>query len=299
MKSTAGMIVLAFGFAVFSPPAAFADNAARSVPNPPISAPSLPPAPLRPSVAQICSLIASNADRHGVPREFFARLIWKESRFDHQAVSPVGAQGIAQFMPYTAKERGLADPFNIEQAIPASAAFLRDLRGNFGNWGLAAAAYNAGSGRVNAWLRRGGFLPLETEAYVLDITGSPADDFAGGAEIAVMPLDEKLSFIEACRRLPVVRTATIAMAQIHVKPWGIQVAGNFRRNIAVAQWARIRRQFPAVLASHDPVVSRIRTPMGRRGIYAVRIGAGSLKEAEVICRNLRSAGGACIVARNR
>jgi len=52
---------------------------------------------------------------------FFARLIWKESRFDIKAVSPAGAQGVAQFMPATAKRRGLADPFDPEQAIPASA----------------------------------------------------------------------------------------------------------------------------------------------------------------------------------
>lgn len=58
-------------------------------------------------------------------------------------------------MPYTAKERGLVDPFDVEQAIPASAGFLRDLKDAFGNWGLAAAAYNAGAGRVSSWMRTG------------------------------------------------------------------------------------------------------------------------------------------------
>src|SRR5690606_23740201 len=77
--------------------------------------------PLLPSVSDICRLIETNADAHAIPKDFFARLICKESRFDHRAISPVGAQGIAQFMPYTAKERGLVDPFDIKQAIPASA----------------------------------------------------------------------------------------------------------------------------------------------------------------------------------
>ena len=54
-------------------------------------------------------------------RDFFARLIWKESRFDPNAVSPAGAEGIAQFMPGTAAMRGLKNSFDIEQAIPASA----------------------------------------------------------------------------------------------------------------------------------------------------------------------------------
>lgn len=272
---------------------------AASEPNPPVYGPPLPPAAKAPTIDRICELIGDNAETHGIPRDFFARLIWKESRFDHNAVSPVGAEGIAQFMPYTASERGLSDPFDIEQAIPASASFLRDLKQAFGNWGLAAAAYNAGSGRVSSWIRSGGFLPLETEDYVLDITGTPADDFAAGKEVADRPLDPKLDFSEACRRLPIVRSATIPMSRVKPKPWGMQVAGNFRRSAAVNQWNRLRGQFGKVLAGHAPVISRIRTPIGRRGIYAVRIGANSRAEADGICARLRAAGGACIVSRNR
>ncbi len=284
---------------LFSLPFGVASSYAAGEPNPPVYAPPLPPEKKTPTVGRICQLIGANADAHGIPRDFFARLIWKESRFDHNAVSPVGAEGIAQFMPYTAKERGLTDPFDIEQAIPASASFLRDLKGAFGNWGLAAAAYNAGAGRVSNWIRSGGFLPLETENYVLDITGAPADDFAAGKEIVNRPLDPKLAFNAACKRLPIIRSATIPMSRVKPKPWGIQVAGNFRRSAAVNQWARLRKQFSAVLAGHDPVISRIRTPIGRRGIYAVRIGADSRGEADGICAKLRAAGGACIVSRNR
>jgi hypothetical protein len=47
------------------------------------------------------------------------------------------------------------------------------------------------------------------------------------------------------------------------------------------------------------VVSRVRTPIGRRGIYAVRIGVDSRAGADTICTNLRSVGGACVVMRNR
>ena len=276
---------------LFSLPSVIVSSHAASEPS--------PPEKKAPSVGRICQLISTNADAHGIPRDFFARLIWKESRFDHNAVSPVGAEGIAQFMPYTAKERDLADPFDIEQAIPASASFLHDLKSAFGNWGLAAAAYNAGAGRVSKWMRSGGFLPLETEDYVLDITGAPADDFAAGKEITNRPLDPKLAFNEACKRLPVIRSATIPMSRVKPKPWGIQVAGNFRRSAAANQWTRLRRQFSTVLSGHHPVISRIRTPMGRRGIYAVRIGADSRREANSICAKLRAAGGACVVLRNR
>jgi hypothetical protein len=138
-------------------------------------------------------------------------------------VSPAGAEGIAQFMPGTAAMRGLADPFDVEQAIPASAKYLGELKAGFGNFGLAAAAYNAGENRVARWLSSGGFLPLETENYVLDIMGAPADSFIGAEPTdEIPPLDPKVPFRQACRKLPVTMTATIAMARIHVKPWGIR-----------------------------------------------------------------------------
>ncbi|AZO27490.1 soluble lytic murein transglycosylase-like protein [Mesorhizobium shonense] len=251
-------------------------------------------------ISRVCDLIETQAEQNRLPKDFFARLIWKESRFDPNAVSPVGAEGIAQFMPGTAKLRGLADPFDIEQAIPASAKYLAEMKAGYGNLGLAAAAYNAGENRVSRWLSSGGFLPMETESYVFDVMGEPVDKFSDAAYAsAIQPLDPKTSFAVACRRLPVIMSRTVAMASINVKPWGVQVAGNFRRSAAIGQWLRVRGRFPALLASHDPVVSRVRTPIGRRGIYAVRIGADSRAEANGICNKLQSVGGACVVLRNR
>jgi Transglycosylase SLT domain len=103
----------------------------------------------KPSVAEmLCSIVLTEARKQGLPESFFTRLIWRESLFDPKAVSPKGAQGIAQFMPGTARDRGLADPFLAGQALAASAHLLSDLRATFGNLGLAAAAYNAGADRV-------------------------------------------------------------------------------------------------------------------------------------------------------
>lgn len=252
------------------------------------------------TIDRICTLIAKEADANGLPRDYFARLIWKESRFDHNAVSPVGAEGIAQFMPGTAKIVGLADPFDIDQAIPASAAYLARLKSGFGNWGLAAAAYNGGETRVARWLSNGGLLPLETEDYVLDITGRSADHFSAREnEIEARPLDKKLTFDEACRKLPVIAAATVAMSRVKRKPWGIQVAGNFRQGAALKQWEREKRAHPGILGKYRPVVSRVRTPIGRRSLFAVRIGADSRAEADRICATLRSSGGACLVTKNR
>jgi len=96
----------------------------------------------------LCRLIDNSARGQRLPVDFFTRLIWQESSFRTGVVSPAGAQGIAQFMPGTAAERGLLDPFDPEQAIPKSAELLRDHLNRFGNIGLAAAAYNGGPNRV-------------------------------------------------------------------------------------------------------------------------------------------------------
>lgn len=252
------------------------------------------------TVGRICDLIAIHADMNGLPRDFFARLIWKESRFDPNAMSPVGAEGIAQFMPGTARMRGLADSFDIDQAIPASALYLSELRTGFGNLGLAAAAYNSGETRVSRWLSSGGFLPLETEEYVLDVLGEPADNFADRAyQGTVRPLDARLAFAEACRSMRRILADTVAMSTVAIKPWGVQVAGNFRRSAAIRQWQRVAKRVTSIAKEAEPVVSRIRTPRGRRGIYAVRIGADDRAEANAICRKLQAAGGSCVVLRNR
>ena len=117
----------------------------------------------KPFVDTVCPLMQQQADAKGLPAMFFVRLIWKESRFNPGAVSPKGAQGIAQFMPGTASDRGLDDPFEPKSAIVHSASLLADLRSEFGNVGLAAAAYNAGAERVRAWLDGRSSLPAETD----------------------------------------------------------------------------------------------------------------------------------------
>ena len=130
------------------------------------------------SVGQaLCRLVETAARERRLPVSFLTRLIWQESSFRTTVTSRAGAQGVAQFMPGTALDRGLADPFDPEQAIPAAAHLLSDLRAQFGNLGLAAAAYNGGPNRVAAWLTRNGGLPSETRDYVIRITGRSAEDW--------------------------------------------------------------------------------------------------------------------------
>src|SRR3954466_8463091 len=130
----------------------------------------------------ICLMVEAAARANDLPVEFFARIIWQESRFQPNAVGPITrsgqrAQGIAQFMPGTAAERRLLDPFDPVQALPKSAEFLHELRIQFGNLGLAAAAYNAGPRRVQEWLAGSGYMPQETRNYVSAITGTTVDEW--------------------------------------------------------------------------------------------------------------------------
>ena len=94
-----------------------------------------PLAPLRPllkpivyrSREEVCNAIAEAARSNDLPPHFFIRLLYRESSFKPYVISSAGALGIAQFMPETATDRGLDNPFDPVQAIPASARLLRDL----------------------------------------------------------------------------------------------------------------------------------------------------------------------------
>jgi hypothetical protein len=137
----------------------------------------------------ICQMIETAARENGLPVDFFARLIWQESRFQPDEVGPLTrngehAQGIAQFMPGTATERQLYEPFDPVEALPKSGEYLAELRNEFGNLGLAAAAYNAGPERVRAFLGGARELPGETRRYVLAVTGRSIDDWAMSSRAA-------------------------------------------------------------------------------------------------------------------
>jgi hypothetical protein len=138
---------------------------------------------------KFCEALREAAEASGIPVPFFARLLWQESRFRSNEVSHAGAQGVAQFMPQTAAEVGLDDPFDPMKALPASARFLSKLRDDFGNLGLAAAAYNAGPGRIQKWLARESELPRETRDYVRIITGTKAEDWIEHSEALAIRID--------------------------------------------------------------------------------------------------------------
>jgi hypothetical protein len=130
---------------------------------------------------EVCGTLVEAAERNNLPVPFFISLLFQESRFQPEVVSNAGAQGVAQFMPETAASMGLQNPFDPLQAIPASARLLRNLVSQFGNLGLAAAAYNAGPKRIQDWLGKKSKLPEETKGYVKTITGRPAENWTAAS----------------------------------------------------------------------------------------------------------------------
>ena len=248
--------------------------------------------------AAICRMIEANAKAQGLPPAFLARLIWQESRFDRYARSPVGAQGIAQFMPYTARERGLDDPYDPRLAIPASAQFLRSLRDRFGNLGLAAAAYNGGPNRVAGWLAGRTSLRFETENYVRIITRREADHWRGDKpETPDLALSKDMSFRDACTDLPALLTEEKAPLVASTSlPWGAQVAAHFQEHVAVAAFERAKRSAPSAFADAPMNVTRARIrSRGPRPLYRAALGATSRDEAQSLCSAIAKTGGACIV----
>jgi hypothetical protein len=114
-------------------------------------------------------LLAEAAQRWNVSAALLAAQLYAESNFNPFAQSPAGAQGIAQFMPGTARAIGLDDPFDAAQAIDAQAHLMRDLLRRFASVPLALAAYNAGPAPVAACMCVPPY--AETRGYVARILG--------------------------------------------------------------------------------------------------------------------------------
>jgi len=271
------------------------------------------------SKAAVCLMLESAAQANGLPIAFLTRLIWRESNFNAGAVGPMTrygnrALGIAQFMPESAAESGLADPFDPVQALPKAAELLRRLAERFGNLGLAAAAYNAGSRRVREWLGGTGYMPSETRAYVLAITGRTVEDWAKPPKENAEESKAKEKPAAKPAKKPANCEATLAsldqppgrfafelnrrVATAMGKPWGVELAAGFSRQRVLEHYARAMQRLAPVIGNQDPIVLH-GVAHHRASFYQARIGADTRREADQLCARIRRAGGACLVLRIR
>jgi hypothetical protein len=197
-----------------------------------------------------CRIVENAAHAAGLPVGVLTRLIWIESRFKSDATSPAGAQGIAQFKPGTAAERGLLDPYDPEQAIPHAAKLLVDLEHRFGNIGLATAAYNAGSARVANWLARSGAIPYETSEYVIALTGRTPEDWAWRGRAQQGMDASSQSCVETTRMLRDQDGDDRAV----IAPRRVQLAGNFSKAVALAPFDPARQRCLGTVVELRPMV---------------------------------------------
>jgi len=214
---------------------------------------------------EICDTLVESAQSNDLPIPFFIHLLLQESGFRPDIVSRAGAQGIAQFMPETAATVGLENPFDPLQAIAASARLLRNLVSQFGNLGLAAAAYNAGPRRIQDWLASKGRLPQETQHYVKTITGHPAETWK--ADKAASPM-QGLPKHAPCRE----DAGQIASNTSESAP-EVPV-----RSRALASFDR--KKTPKFLVARARGMASVRTHVGRvtkRGKGAIQLAAASKK----------------------
>ncbi len=264
------------------------------------------PMGLEPVDHAVCRLIETAARGHNLPVGFLTRVIWRESSFRAGAVSSAGAEGIAQFMPGTARERGLSDPFDPEEAIPKAASLLADLRQQFGNLRNAAAAYNAGPARVAAWLKGQGDLPAVTYSYMQYVTTWNPEDALGDndgftpmddADIAHWAPQTCLTLAAGLRRDDDYEPSSIALAPL--APWGVQLAGNFSKSLALATFERVRHRYARVIGDATPmVIGRVLRYRGWRRFYMVSLPAGTRQAASALCGRIVSVGGICVVVRS-
>jgi hypothetical protein len=249
----------------------------------------------------ICGAIEHFAGANNLPPDYFARLIWKESHFQPDALSLKGAQGIAQFMPGTAKLRGLEDSLDVLKSLRASAEYLDELRNRFGNLGFAAAAYNAGEAGLSNFLASGS-LPFETRAYVLSITDHTVEEWkATPSDVAAPPLDKDKSFVDACVALASRKGLNEPAFQPEGvwAPWGVQLASNPQGQIARSLFFRAVNRLPTPLNAEQPLIFRKRDrSFGFRPRYVARIARQTRPEADKVCSQIRAVGGACTVFKN-
>ncbi|MGJ8547035.1 MAG: lytic transglycosylase domain-containing protein [Sulfitobacter sp.] len=252
-------------------------------------------------VYDTCNAIDVFSRRHGLNRDFFARLIWQESRFDPNALSHANAQGIAQFIPSTAKLRGLSNPYNPAEALEHSAQYLAEMTARFGNEGMAAIGYNGGEARAAGFLDGGG-LATETINYVPIITGLHAETWRDAPpQNHDMRLSETLDFLPACYEMGKNRRLTpLRKPEPLVKPWGVQLAFGTSRKLAEANYSRRIRQCASAVKGEKPDYIYVKHRASRkRGYIMARLGRNSRDAADRLCLKIRSAGCICAVYPNK
>ena len=140
---------------------------------------------------------------------------------------------------------------------------------------------------------------------MLRVTGRSADDWValgraapreGAAPVGCGTI---IAGLRGGRRPPVDEGPAEPIEEAPFSPWGVQLAGNFSKERALASFARTRKRYASVLGDAQPMVIGTRLlSRGTRTFYRVRLPAETRQSADALCRRLRAAGGDCVVLRS-
>ena len=255
-----------------------------------------------PTADDICRTIEQSAAENGLPVEFFARVIWQESRFNAFAVSNKGAQGIAQFMPRTADARGLSRPVRSDRGAASFGGLFARADGS-------VRQSRACRGRLQCRPRARERLAFgQAHAAGRDPQLRRRHHRLDGRRMGV-----GLAAGEKRRRrfpqgVPCTRLANLILApkekaqQIaaYVPRWGAQLTSNWSESRAWETYRTLQRQYASLIGDREPIVLRGRLPgMGAVSRTIIRIGDDSRAPLDALCNKLIAAGGACVVLRNQ
>jgi hypothetical protein len=187
-------------------------------------------------------------------------------------------------------------------ALHHSARWLRELRDQFGNLGLAAAAYNAGPRRVQDWLAGHGNLPGQTRAYVRIITGRPVDEWVRGTGEDRVDPQNRSSCDHLVKRAPVQPGITVTVQERSPRgPLGTST--DWQATGLNPNRSRITRR----CKSDSRLSWLIGRPWSSRAVwrvggsapwYLIRVAESTRDRANQLCARLEAAGGSCLVFRN-
>jgi hypothetical protein len=204
-------------------------------------------------------------------------------------------------MPATASWHGLTDPFDPIESLQHSAAYLRELLDQFGNLGLAAAAYNTGPARVSAWLTSHHALPAETRNYVALVTGWTADEWAS-------PSPPEKADTTIPQGVPCTRLANLILAPkqerqriaAYIPRWGVPLAAHLSESTAWAIYRDRLKRLGSLIGDREPIVLHKEIPgMGNTKRYVITIADDDRAPLDKICRKLVAADTTCDVMRNQ
>jgi hypothetical protein len=196
---------------------------------------------------ELNTVLEEAALAHGLEPLLLHALVYQESRYCTDALSPVGAIGLGQLMPGTAKDLGV-DPHDPVQNLYGAATYLRMQWDTFEDWNLALAAYNAGPGAVKKYE---GIPPYEeTQNYVVSVLSrytALLEELPEGSLVEVAAVQEESSEEETTEEKPAAPISVLEPLEVAQSD-----PGEGAPDVTLVAGIEIEKPKPAMLIAENP-----------------------------------------------